>query len=246
MPNPHDFFVGYRPTPRHLRRFLQGVALGTVFAASVLSALRSLAQRDPGPGRWDADEVIAVEGVLRDAPYPVIDAGGPLILVGQGKRGAAERLKGLEARYVRLRGCRLERDGLRLLELAEEDGAVEVLGAATISRQEPVAGSPVTLRGELIDPKCFCGAMKPGDGKTHKACAALCLRGGIPPVLVTRDGASAARYYLLAGASGGRLAGGDLARVVRFAGDVVEVSGVAEQGGELPTLRADVSSLRRL
>jgi hypothetical protein len=157
-------------------------------------------------------------------------------------------MKGLEGHRarVRVRGYRLERDGLRLLELAEEDDAVEVLGAATISRQEPVAGSPVTLRGELIDPKCFCGAMKPGDGKTHKACAALCLRGGIPPVLVTRDGAGAARYYLLSGAAGGRLAGDDLARLIRFAGDVIEVSGVAEEGGELPTLRADVSSLRRL
>ena len=30
----------------------------------------------------------------------------------------------------------------------------------------------------------FDGAMKPGDGKTHKGCAALCLRGGIPPALM--------------------------------------------------------------
>jgi len=246
VPESTDFFVGYQPTPRRLTHFLQAVAVGAVFVVSVLSALLSVAQRDPGPGRWDDDELVSVEGTLRESPYPSIDADGPLLLVGQGKRGAEERTKGLNGMTVRLRGSRLQREGLRLLELAEDDDAVEVLGHGRTDAPEHAPRSPVTVRGELVDPKCFCGAMKPGDGKTHKGCAALCLRGGIPPVLVVSDGASEPRYYVLANTAGGRFEGDDLARVVRFAGDVVEVDGTVAGNAGLPTLRVDVSTLRRL
>jgi hypothetical protein len=245
MPESSDFFVGYRPAPRRLTPFLRAIALGAVTVASGLSALLSVAQRDPGPGRWDVDAVITVEGTLREAPYPTVDAGGPLLLVGQGKRGAAERVKGLDGMTVRLRGSRLQRDGLRLLELGD-DNAVEVLGGGRTDAPKPGPGSPVMMRGQVVDPKCFCGAMKPGDGKTHKACAALGLRGGIPPVLVTRDGGGKPKYYLLANASGDGLAGDDLARLLRFAGDAVEVNGTVAGEAALPTFRVDVSSLRRL
>ena len=43
-----------------------------------------------------------------------------------------------------------------------------------------VLADNVTLKGEIIDPKCYLGAMKPGGGKTHKACAMRCIAGGIP------------------------------------------------------------------
>ncbi|MCI5045576.1 MAG: hypothetical protein MRY72_12835, partial [Aquisalinus sp.] len=39
----------------------------------------------------------------------------------------------------------------------------------------------ITLQGMIMDTKCFFGVMRPGRGKTHKACASLCIRGGIPP-----------------------------------------------------------------
>lgn len=44
-------------------------------------------------------------------------------------------------------------------------------------------GSLTVLQGETLDSKCYLGAMKPGDGKGHQACAMLCIRGGIPPML---------------------------------------------------------------
>ena len=64
--------------------------------------------------------------------------------------------------------------------------------------------------------------------------------------LVVSDGASEPRYYVLANTAGGRFEGDDLARVVRFAGDVVEVDGTVAGNAGLPTLRVDVSTLRRL
>ena len=51
------------------------------------------------------------------------------------------------------------------------------------------------LAGEILDAKCWFGAMRPGYGKTHKACAALCARGGLPLAFcqldVCGDGAEA-------------------------------------------------------
>jgi hypothetical protein len=55
----------------------------------------------------------------------------------------------------------------------------------------------VTLVGEVIDPKCHLGAMKPGGGRTHKGCAVLCLRGGVPPMFVSPGTDGRPVYHLL-------------------------------------------------
>lgn len=39
------------------------------------------------------------------------------------------------------------------------------------------------VQGEIIDPKCYFGAMNPGSGKPHLSCATRCISGGIMPVL---------------------------------------------------------------
>lgn len=43
-----------------------------------------------------------------------------------------------------------------------------------------------TFAGEIVDTKCYLGAMKPGRGKPHRDCASLCIRGGIPASLLVR------------------------------------------------------------
>ena len=72
--------------------------------------------------------------------------------------------------------------------LTDSDGH-EPIGAPYEAKEMPLMPTSLgvaTLRGEIVDSKCYLGAMKPGDQKTHKACATLCIRGGIPPVLVER------------------------------------------------------------
>ena len=46
--------------------------------------------------------------------------------------------------------------------------------------------APQTFVGEIVDTKCYLGAMKPGRGKPHRDCASLCIRGGIPAALLVR------------------------------------------------------------
>jgi len=49
------------------------------------------------------------------------------------------------------------------------------------------------------------GVMNPGDGIVHRACANLCIRGGIPPIFVFQDSGGQVHYTLLHTSSGERL-----------------------------------------
>lgn len=66
-------------------------------------------------------------------------------------------------------------------EAEESPTDVESTGATNVIR---VHGH--TLLGEIVDTKCYLGAMKPGRGKPHRDCASLCIRGGIPAALLVR------------------------------------------------------------
>ena len=95
----------------------------------------------------------------------------------------------------------------------------------------PTAGTPVVriapdtygrYVGEIVDTKCYLGAMKPGRGKPHRACASLCIRGGIPAALLvrTRSGESALIHLTnTLGQPVGR-------EVLEWVGEPVEVTGI--------------------
>jgi hypothetical protein len=59
-----------------------------------------------------------------------------------------------------------------------------------------------TLTGEIIDPKCYLGAMNPGEGKPHRSCAIRCISGGIMPVLTWTDNTGKKYYAALTGKNG--------------------------------------------
>jgi hypothetical protein len=237
-----EFFVGYLPTPARHRRWLRQIALAGVGVISMLAALVAAMQRDPGTGKWELDHLSTYEGILDTEPYPLLrSSAGTFLIVQQGKHGVAERLGKLAGQRLRLRGSLIARSSQKMIELADSDDAVETLGAAG----EPATESPLglmSLDGEIIDPKCFLGAMKPGDGKTHKACAALCLRGGVPPMFRSANGS----LFLLADEAGRGITGGELDHLIAFVGDHVELRGYLAGRNDLMILRVDLSSIRRI
>jgi hypothetical protein len=175
------------------------------------------------------------------------DSGGEsqaILLVEAGKHGSIQRTAALDSRAATVSGWPLHRDGRRMLELEPIDTAI-VADADSPSPVLPPAMKsigPVTLRGEIVDSKCFLGAMKPGEGKTHKECATLCIRGGIPPMFVTRDATGAATYYLLQDPAGGPID----AAIFPFIADPVEVRGEHAEWGHLNILRLRPGDVRRL
>ena len=79
-----------------------------------------------------------------------------------------------------------------------------------------------TLVGEIVDTKCYLGAMKPGRGKPHRDCASLCIRGGIPAALLVRT-ANGERELVHVVDFAGKPLGREL---LEWVGQPVEVTGL--------------------
>jgi hypothetical protein len=249
---PNDFFIGWLTMPAGYRRAtILAAALATLVAAAT-AVVVAARQQSPGTGVWETDREATVTGTAIDAPYamlrvPLEGAGGyrRVLVVQQGKRGAVERLRPYAGRLVTVRGNWLHRGDRWMLELAEGPDSIAGVESPEIEaggeRREVVIIGTGDFEGEIIDPKCYLGAMKPGGGKTHKGCAALCLRGGIPPMLATRDPAKVERFYLLV------LDTGSDAReaLVPYVGDRVSLRAAHEMWDDLPVLKIRLDSVRR-
>ena len=84
----------------------------------------------------------------------------------------------------------------------------------------------VTLKGEIIDVKCYASGMMGGRGPDHEECAISCIKGGLPVgildeksgkvfVLVPRKGMKSANEELLP----------HVAKVVVLKGSIIEKDG---------------------
>ncbi|MEO1000609.1 MAG: hypothetical protein AAFW69_08425 [Pseudomonadota bacterium] len=243
------FFIGWAPIPGPLRGFLAAAAVALVALFALLGYLMAATQPDPGDGafRWDwgRQEVV---GVLTAAPYPVLHVtesdrfapGTSLLLTGGGKRGAQGRADPLDGQLVRVAGVPLARGDLMGIQL---QGGSNGLRAAEGAGGEVPGETPLgrwRLTGEICDGKCYIGAMRPGTGLAHRACANLCLQGGIPPVLVATDEVDGHRFFLLADAEGAPVTEAILDHV----GFLIEAEGEVVRIGTLPVFRLDPATLR--
>lgn len=184
-----DFYVVYLPASSRTKRFIRNATPVIIVLVGLAAGLVAGTMRKPGDATWDLDAVTEVRGRIVDPGYPVLvdGDGGTWLLVGELKTGIRDRLgAGADGADVVVRGNTLTRGARRMLSLTSAPDTIEVLspgGAGEIGE-----GARVELSGEIVDSKCFFGAMKPGNGTTHKACAILCVSGGIPPLLVTPEG----------------------------------------------------------
>lgn len=250
-----EFYVGYLPMPRALAGFLVRRLIAVVLLLLALAVWLATAQRDPGPAVWSSASPREFIGQVVARPYPHLRvltdaaAGGvqTMLLVSTGKFGAADAAAAFDGQTARVSGWLLERDGRRMIELKPEspirrDVSLSPRDGERLGASQIVLPRRVTLHGEIVDSKCYLGAMKPGEGKTHKECATLCIAGGIPPMFVTVDSAGARTYYLLAGPDGGPLG----AEILPFVADAVEVAGDVEVRDDLRILRISADDVRRL
>lgn len=251
------FFIGYRPFPAALARLYWALAALFVVACGATGYWFAAQQAAPAPGRWDTSAAVTVRGVLMLRPYPVLhrlDPSAPggvesVLLVRQGKHGADAWAREFAGQAVAVRGYPITRGRWKMLEIpaanaiaadpaggdGDGGGGGETLRAALAIE----ALGAVELSGEIVDSKCFLGVMKPGAGLTHKACAELCLRGGIPPILVAKNADGRQIGALLARADGGSAA----VELAEFAADSVRIEGQLQRQGGLLFLR--VGEVRR-
>ena len=244
-----EFYIGWAPMPPRHRRFVRRVVIATgvtlcLVAAALVSGLRHEARAtfDYGKPRLWRGRV-----TLDPAPLLWSDDGRPFYLVAQGKHGADALLGAFDGDDVELRAALFERGGLRGPQRMLEIVSVRRLPAASSAAPPP---APRTLghvrwRGEIADGKCYLGVMVPGEGKTHRDCAARCISGGTPPMLALSDGNGGSAAVLLA--DGKRLdgthrdSGADAfgARLAPFVGEPVWVEGDLAAYGDLMVLAID-------
>jgi len=246
---PHDereLYVGYLPhSPPRQARFTRGVVLALFAACLALVSLVALEQAPLNAGQFEYGVVREFRGVLESSPHPHLrvqrPAGGvsSYLLVAPGKHGADELVREFDGRGVTLRGSLVHLGGRTLVEL--EPGSIQPadVGAPAAS---VVALGRSTLRGEIVDSKCHLGVMTPGERRTHRACAQLCIRGGIPPLFWVEDERGGVQRLLLVGANGEAVN----ERVLELVGVPLEIEGLVEQHDDWLVLRADPAGYRRI
>ncbi len=250
-----EFYVGYLPAaPPGLARWLRRRVLGGLVLLPAAATALVLAHARLPTARFEHGTTRAFRGVLEAEPYPLLRVARPglaeaapgdgaaasrYLLVDPGKHGARASVDGLAGREVVLRGKLAHRDGRTLIEL--EPGSLRDVGPADAA-PTPVPLGRVSLRGEIVDSKCWLGVMNPGSLKPHRACAVRCISGGIPPALCVRDAAGRASYVLLVDEAGGPVN----AHVLDLVAEPVEIQGELERSGDVLVLRSDPATYARI
>lgn len=251
MSGRNEFYVGYqKQAPAGLARFLRRVVLSIALLGVALAAGLAALQSRFDPGLFEWGTLKSFEGTVRELPYPVLlldetteISGEPateLLLVAVGKHGAGHLVGGLDGRRARLEGTLIQRQGDFMLEVVR-DGVERLADESGAGPLDERFGER-TLRGEIVDSKCFLGVMKPGRGKPHRACAARCISGGVPPVLRVETAEGSHRHYLLVDRAGAPVN----ERVLDFVAEPVEVTGSVVQRDNLWFLEADPTAFVRL
>lgn len=246
-----EFFIGYAGAmPPRLARFVARTVSGLACAATVWAVAVAAGHVRLEGGTFEFGHPQRFAGTIVERPYPALrpDSGDPHtpwpLLVAPGKHGADALIGGWDGRQVTLTGTRIRRGVHSMIEVAPasleagEPSAPMPASSATLAA--PIGDHPVEVRGEIVDSKCFLGVMVPGSGKTHKDCASLCLRGGIPPALHVEDRSGQSTLLLLTGASGEPLG----ASALQVVGEAIDMTGTLERQGGWLVLRTDPSTWR--
>lgn len=234
------FFIGWSNSlPRGLGGFLAGVAALLLVGAAGLGVLLSALADDPGGGDFlFAEGPITLQGAVTALPYPVLHRpdGRFVLLSGVGKTGV-EADPALEGRLVEAAGVMLKRGDVDQMQV-EPPGLAALSGEAAPPPAVPLGRWRIA--GEICDGKCWNGAMRPGGGIAHRACANFCLIGGVPPLFVAQRPIEGQEILLLGGPDGG-----PVPPVLRdWVGLRVMLEGQVERRGGLLVFLADPASIR--
>jgi hypothetical protein len=188
------FFVGWSGrTALPLLGFLALSLVTLVVGFGALAFALGVSVDDPGGAVFSGDKDIT--GTLIADPYPMIVTDGDqhtIMLSGGGKRGVQQEARALDGKHVRATGSGVKRGDRDLLLVGELRAA---LGDAVAPVRQSLGSWRLT--GEICDGKCSLGVMRPGTTPVHKACANVCLIGGVPPVFISTTPLFGTRYLLI-------------------------------------------------
>ncbi|WP_281614496.1 hypothetical protein [Flammeovirga sp. SubArs3] len=154
-------------------------------------------------GVFEINRETTFTGKLYMQPFPFIrveiEKGyfKDIMLVKQGKFGISEDdmdIKNLNNSAVDITGHLIYFNGQNVLEVTDIQSSDKVIN---IKPPTFINQGVLEVTGEIVDPKCYFGVMKPGFGKIHRSCAIRCLSGNIPAVLVHRNENGFESYFVI-------------------------------------------------
>ncbi|MBY0567744.1 MAG: hypothetical protein K2P70_10550 [Hyphomonadaceae bacterium] len=243
-----EMFVGWSAeTPRADRRFLLGAGLALIAGSGALGARLGMTGVPVGDGIWDQRARHTLRGILSRDPYPILRTRGlggdvrTVFLTSSGKT-APEIDAAFFGNTADVTGTLITR-GRNAMMAVEDVAAPDGFDGADLAAPAAVDRGPVMLAGEILDAKCWFGAMRPGYGKAHKACAALCARGGLPlafcQIGACGDGTDAPLLLDENGVAFSRV-------ILPLVADPVTIQGRLVAVGDVMQLRASLDSIRRI
>ncbi len=260
MADKTPFYIGWQDEmPASTRSFLKTRV--TIILVLLLLLVASVVywQKPFNDHYFEFGQLTEISGTYYAEPYPILVTEATslakgrspnILLVGYGKFGAEgiiaemEEAQGesLNGKNVTMRGSLIYGDGKTLLELTEQaDALVELEPGTSATALSMQSLSEAVINGEVIDPKCYFGVMKPGEGKTHKSCAIRCISGGIPPVLKSpseRD-AGVFEYYLIQDSQGRPVH----QKILSMVGERVRLTGQSSEAHGWKVLYIDIDNL---
>jgi len=256
MKKKDEFYVPYlegslgKKTKRTLKRFVISVVVLITASALVFS----FSQKPFKNSTFELTSATEITGVFHENPYPMLrvevaeNTFKNILLLGFGKSSAnpfLEKLQNevpdLNGKTLNIEGNLIYYNGKTLLQITDEE-KVTLVNSKKVEVPIREAISQMTLEGEIIDPKCYFGVMKPGKGKIHRSCAVRCISGGIPPVLATTDENNISQYFLLTDMKGNPINND----VLPFIGKPSKIIGIVEKMEDWHMMKIDVSDILEL
>lgn len=249
-PNQDEFYVNYASVSasykKFLWRFIPSLVAGFVLFALVLPGVHNQFNKGKIQGTF------AIKGLLVDKPLSHLIVPRPgnttgkvgfsrYLLTGPGKTNPKESVSKHTGEWVKVNGTLVSRNHLSV---------IAARSAEPISPPENVAINPKTgkalgefsLTGEILDSKCYPGVMKPGQSKTHRACAIRCISGGVPAVFRVQNDRDEIMYLLLTDKQGKAVNN----RILDLVADPVQITGQVIQYDDMYVIQADPTTYKRV
>jgi hypothetical protein len=249
-----EFYVSYidgslgQKTKQTIKRF----ATASILVVILGSLVFSFTQKPFKNSSFELTSATKITGIFHENPYPMLrveiakNTYKNILLLGFGKSSAnpfLEKLhsevKDLNGREISIEGNLIYYNGKTLIQITNDEKVVLVSNTKIPTPKKEVI-SKMTLKGEIIDPKCYFGVMKPGKGKIHRSCAVRCISGGIPPVLATTDKNNISQYFLLTDLDGQPIN----KAVLPFIGKPSEINGIVEKMEDWFILKIDPDDIK--
>ncbi|NOU61398.1 hypothetical protein [Marinifilum caeruleilacunae] len=221
----NEFYIGYiNKLPKQTAKTIKKSIFVLIFVFVASGVVIALHHQKVSNSKFELGQLSTIEGYYFNEPVPMIkllegkDIHGNHIfksipLVNYAKFGVEELVGiyeeenkiSLQGKKVKIVGTYLYDDGKALFELTKR--AESILEVSSLN--DPAIKEMIqpkieklgvnSIKGEIVDSKCYFGAMRPGFGKTHRACAVRCISGGIPPVLAATNYSGEVNYFLIRG-----------------------------------------------